>query len=238
MRPHEWLLIPVLRYSDDKDFEYNSGELGFSPAADGLDGHYQASQGTVLLAYGVNDRLAVEFSADILDAKLETAPDDPSDAPPQVKQSGLGRVKARLDWRLLTESGSRPAVFTYAQVRVPHDRNDLLTGTPDWVVNAGIGATRGSSWGTVTLRTAVEYDAGSASRIDWGEVALEYLKRISPHLTVLGSLQMIEGDEESFYGQLQWRVNPDFAVQIGSSVALTSQAIDWAPQLGFVIQMR
>jgi hypothetical protein len=145
---------------------------------------------------------------------------------------------ARVDWRWLTESGGRPEVVTYAQVRVPHNRDDLLTGTPDWVINAGVGATRGSSWGTVTLRAAVEYDAGSASRTDWGQVALEYLKRISPHMTVLGSVQMNEGDEGSLFGQLQWRVSPDFVVQLGSGVGLTTRAIDWAPQLSFVIQMR
>lgn len=238
VRPQELLLLPSLRYSDDKDFEYNSGELGFSPAVDGLEGHYQASQGAVLLAYGVNDRLAVEFGAEFKDAKLEKAPDDPSNAPQEVKQSGLGRVTVGVDWRLLAESGDRPEIVTFAQAYIPHNRNDLLTGTADWLINAGFSAARGFSWGTTTLRVGAAFDTSSPSVTDWGEVTFEYLRQISPKVTVLGALQMLEGDEGSLIVQLQWQPNSDFAVQFSNSVGLTTRAIDWAPQLAFVIRIR
>jgi len=234
----EWLLIPSLGYSDDEDFEYNSGELGFTPAVDELKGHYRASEAALLFAYGVSERLVVEFGAEGLQARLQTAENDPSNAPAEVQQSGLGDVKIRADWRWLTESGRRPEVVPYAQVRVPHDRNELLTGTPDWLMNAGFSTSRRFDWGTTTLRVGVEFDLASASVTDWGEVALEYQKHITPGVTVLGSLQMLEGDEGSFIAQVEWQASRNCAVQFSSGFALTSHAIDWAPEVSFVVRLR
>jgi len=234
----QWLFIPTLGYSNDEDFEYNSGELGYAPAVDELKGHYRASEVALLFAYGMSERLVLEFGAEALQASLQTADNDPSDAPDEVKQSGLGDVKIRADWRWLDESGRRPEVVTYAQVRFPHNRNELLTGTADWLMNAGFSTSRRFDWGTTTLRVGVEFDLASASVTDWGEVALEYLKSITPSVKVLGSLQMLEGDEGSLIAQVQWQASRDCAVQFSSGFAVTSHAIDWAPEVSFVVRLR
>jgi hypothetical protein len=239
IRAGEWLVLPMFGYSSDEDFQYDPAEFGFPrpPDLDEFLGRYRADEGGLLVAYAFSDRLALELNAATVRATLDRASDDASGFPARVRESGLGNVSLRADWRWLSESGRRPEIDTYVQARTPHDSDKVLIGTPDWVFNVGIGATRGFDWGTLTFRVSAEYDLASASTTDWGEATLEYLKRISPRFRALAALTVLQGDEASFIGQLQWQVSEDTALELGSGVALTPEALDWTPRLGFVISL-
>lgn len=233
VREGEWAVFPSFEYSRDHDLDYNPAEFGFTGASgDEFFGEYRAREGEVLLAYGLDDNLALELEAAAMKATLQKAANDLSNMPNELSESGLGDVRARLDWRWMTESGRRPELFTYADVLIPHNTSKLLVGTSDWLVNVGIGAIRGFSWGTTTFRAGVLYDFSSASQIDWGEVAIEYLKRVSPTVSVYGGLIMAEGDEGSLVAELQWHLSPNVVLKLNSGVALTSHAMDLAPEIG------
>lgn len=229
----EVLTLVDLQYNRDHDFEYDPREFGFSSPVEGESkGHYWDSSVDVLVAYGLNDDMALEIEAAASKASLEKADDDLSNMPNELKESGLGNVRARLDWRLLEENERRPEVFTYIGVLAPHNSSDHLIGTPDWVANAGAGVVRGYDWGTITFRMGLEYDLGSASELDWGEVALEYLKRLSPEMTVYGAVKVFEGDEYSLVGELQWHLSPSIILKLNSGVGLTSHGMDFSPRIG------
>ena len=233
VRDDELLVFLDFQYNRDNEFEYDPNEFGFASPGE-FKGHYWDSNAVVLVAYGFEEDLALELEAAASKASLQKADNDISNMPNELKESGLGDVKARLDWRILRESESRPEVFSYIGVLVPHDTSKFLVGTPDWVGNAGAGVVRGFSWGTMTFRMGVEYDFGSASEIDWGEVAVEYLKRLSPAMTVYGAVEVLEGDEFSLVGELQWHLSPNIILKLNSGVGLTSHGMDWSPKIGVI----
>lgn len=73
---------------------------------------------------------------------------------------------------------------------------NVLIGTPDWELELGTGVTKGFSFGTFTLRAAVEHDFAE-DETALGEAALEWVKRISPEVRVyLG----VEGSEDEREG--------------------------------------
>lgn len=196
VRDGELLTSLEFRYNRDNEFEYDPNEFGFSSSAPTeFKGRYWDSSADVLVAYGLNDDLVLELEAAATRASLQKADDDLSGMPNELKESGLGDVRTRLDWRLLRETEDRPEVFTYVGALIPHDKSEHLIGTGDWLGFGGAGVVRGFDWGTMTFRMGVEYDFGSASEIDWGEVAIEYLKRLSPTMTVYGAVSVLEGDE-------------------------------------------
>ncbi len=231
VRQRELLVAPAFRYFQDHDFEYDPRELGF-PSGGEFKGRYRASEEVLFLAYGLSDRLAWELEAAALQASLRRDASDPSGMPDEVKQSGLGDVETRLTWRWLAESDRRPEVFSYAKVLFPHERDQRLVGTPDWVFNLGLGVTRGFRWGTLTVRIAGEYDTASASPIDFSDVAVEYLKRLSPRFTVLGALVLVQGDEGSLVAELRWHLSPHAVLWLSSGQGLTPHGADWAPEAG------
>ena len=235
VRERELLVFPFARYSRDSDIEYDPNEFGFSAPTEYL-GHYDSSEVGALLAYGWNDRVAVEFQAAASRATLETATEDNSGMPDRLEESGLGNVRARITWRVLTEQGSRPEVFTYGTVAFPHDRDKRLIGTPDWFFNAGIGVIRGFDWGTVTVRSSVEFDLESQTVGDWGDTAIEYLKRLSPAWSVAGAILLRQGDEGLLIAEVQWQPNPNVAIKLTNAQGITSNGLDWVPQLGVVFR--
>jgi hypothetical protein len=239
VREGEWTVFPSYEYLRDHDLDYDPAELGFPGASsDQFFGEYRAQEAELLIAYGLDDDLVLELEVGGLKSSLKKAPDDDSNMPDELSASGLGDVRVRLDWRLMTESGRRPELFTYADVQVPHDTSKPLVttsaeiGTSDWVVHAGVGAIRGYSWGTMTYRAGVLYDFRSNSQIDWGEVAVEYLKRVSPTISVYAGLIIDQGDEGSLVGELQWHLSPNVILKLNSGVAVMSHGIDWEPEIG------
>ena len=109
----------------------------------------------------------------------------------------------------------------------------MLIGTSGAQVKFGTGVIRGFSWGTVTARAAVEYSAGSTSKFDLGEYAVEYLKRLSPKWRVYVGVEGSQ-DEVSIIPELQWHLHRNVFVKFNSGFGLTSKATDWTPEVGVV----
>lgn len=232
VRGGELLLYPFYEYYRDNNFEYAPVELGFT-AQDDYRGRFRAHEGLLFAAYGITDDVAFEIEAAVIDGSLEKAPTDPTGAPRLISESGLGDVEGQLRWRWRRETDRRPEVFSYAEVVLPHHRDQVLIGTPGWELKFGTGLVRGFRWGTLTARAAIDYDEASSSHFDLGEYAVEYLRRLSPAWRVYAGLEG-SSDELAVIGEIQWHVSRHVFVRINNGIGLTSKATDWAPELGVV----
>jgi hypothetical protein len=81
----------------------------------------------------------------------------------------------------------------------------------------------------------VEYDAGS-SAFGAGEIALEYLKRLSEDLRFFLMLEGTE-DEWGLVPEIQLRFGRYGYLKVGSGFGLTSKATDVAPEVGFMFTL-
>lgn len=88
------------------------------------------------------------------------------------------------------------------------------------------------------------YDTFSSSAIDFGEYAVEYLKRVSPHLAVLLGYRVLEGDEASLVTELHWSPSPRVTVRLGnrlgivsSALSATTNSVDYQPGVGMVLRL-
>ena len=156
--------------------------------------------------------------------------------PARLEESGLGDVEGQLRWRWTAESDSRPEVFSYFETVLPLQKDRKLIGTPGWEFKLGTGMVRGFAWGTMTLRLAAEYDA-SEGKLEAGEYAIEYLKRVSPVWRVFLGVEGSE-DEIEMIPELHWFLRPDVFVKLNSAFGVTSKAADWAPELGVMFSFR
>jgi len=231
VRRGELFVYPAFAHARDHDFEYDPNEFGFAAPGE-FKGRYRESRGLLAVAYGWTDRVAVELEANVKRASLEKGAGDPSAFPARLEESGLGKVKARVNLRWLEERGRRPELFGYGELVAPHDSSEHLIGTENWIVNGGLGVIRGFQAGTVTFRAGFEWDTASASPTDWQEIALEYLKRVTPSWTVYGALTVSEGDEGSVVGELQWRASRHVTLRLRSAYGLSPHGPDWAPEVG------
>lgn len=231
----EWLLYPFLEYYRDNNLEYSPDEFGHSLDAD-FRARYRASEGLVFIGYGLTDRLAFEMEAAVIRARLTKSPDDPSSMPPVLEESGLGDVEGQLRFRWNRETERTPEVFSYFETVLPLQRNKRLIGTQDWEFKFGTGAVRGFSWGTMTLRAAMEYDAADQN-MALGEVAVEYLRRVSSRIAVYAG---VEGTQDEIEGitEVQWRVGRNVVLKFNNAFGLTSKATDWAPEFGVLFRFR
>lgn len=231
----ELLVYPFFEYYRDKDAEYSPDELGY-----GLDqdyrGKFRGSEGLIFLGYGISDRLAVELEAAVITARQEKAPEDPSSMPASIEESGLGDVEGQLRWRWNHETERRPEVFTYLETVFPFQKHRKLIGTQDWEFKLGTGIVRGFSWGTATVRAALEYDAAEGTAA-LGEYAIEYLKRIAPALRVLAAVEGSE-DEVELITEAQWFLRPNIFLKLNNAFGVTSKATDWAPEVGIMFSFR
>ncbi len=230
VRHREVLVSPFVEFYIDDDFEYKPAELGYDLDQDFF-GKYRATEGLLFLAWGVTDRLAIEFEAAAITAELTTGRDDPS-TPEKISQSGLGDVQMQLDYTVLKETATRPEVFSYFEVVFPSNKDELLIGTSDFELKAGGGVTRGFRWGTVTGRLSVAH-ARSEGTTELGEWAFEYLKRISPKWRVYGGVEGTQ-DEVELILEAQWHVSDRVYLRFNNGFGLTAKATDFAPDLGIV----
>ncbi len=223
-------------YYLDHDMEYSPVELGYGLDQDFL-GKYRAAEGLIFIAYGLTDWLAIELEAAIIKAKLWKASDDPSSLPSTIEESGLGDVESQLRWRWLEESAVRPELFGYFETVFPLQREKLLIGTQDWEFKLGSGITKGFPFGTFSLRAAVEYNAAE-SKVELGEYAGEYVKRLSPHWRVYLGLEGSQ-DEVELITEAQIHIKPEkVVVKLNNAFGLTSKATDWAPEVGLMLFQR
>ncbi|MGH2626865.1 MAG: hypothetical protein ACRDHY_09475, partial [Anaerolineales bacterium] len=109
------LLYPFFEYYHDNDFEYKPAELGYGLDQD-FRGKYRASEGLIFVGYGLTDWLAVEFEAAVITATLEKSPNDTTQTPAKIEESGLGDVEGSLRARFLTETAGRPELFGLLEV--------------------------------------------------------------------------------------------------------------------------
>jgi hypothetical protein len=225
------LVYPYVEYYKDSNFEYSPDELGFTQDVD-YRGEYEELEGLLFIGYGVSERLAVEVEAAVTTAELERSAADQSGLPAEISESGIGDVEGQVRLRLAAETERRPEIFSYFEVVAPTQNKGSLIGTTDWEFQLGGGLVRGFSWGTLTGRAAVEYDAAE-SVFGLGEAAVEYLKRLSARWRVFGAVEGT-GDEIELITEAQWHVSPRTYVKLNSAFGLTSKAPDWAPEVGVV----
>jgi len=241
IQPHQLLIFPFYEHVSDHNQEYNPSILGFGRDED-FRGRFRSNSAQILLAYGLSDRLAVEFGISRTKATLEKSPSDTTAMPTRIEESGLGDVEGQIRMRVTRESARRPEIFGFLEVTVPSQKKKLLIGNSDWDLRPGIGVVRGFSWGTVTFRTTLEYSKEQSAveqprNLDIGETSLEYLKRLSHALRVSLALEGGEGgapDEWEFRSGLQWRVTRAVFLKLDNSLGLFSKSPDWTPQVGLM----
>ncbi|MBI5445482.1 MAG: hypothetical protein HY900_30240 [Deltaproteobacteria bacterium] len=173
------------------------------------------------------------MEAAYISASLEKAPDDPSAMPTKVEESGLGDVEGQIRWRFQREAAKRPELFTFFETVFPLQKDKTLIGTQDWEFKLGAGVTRGFSWGTMTVRAAVEYSGGE-KKVDWGEYAIEYVRRLSPAFRFVAIIEGVQLDEVTAITEIQWHLSPRAFVKANVGIGLTPNATDVAPELGIV----
>jgi hypothetical protein len=228
----ELVVYPFFETYVDDDFEYKPEELGSVGDVD-YRGHYRAKEGLILIAYGLTERLAVEFEVAGISATLDKSPGDMSPLPARIEESGLGDVEGQVRWRWNRESAARPEFFSFAEFVVPHAKHRPLIGTPGVEVKFGSGMIRGFSWGTLMARASVEYEGGSSSQFDSGEYAFEFVKRLNRRFRMYAGLEGTQ-DEISAVGELQIHLTPRVMIKAGTGIGLTSKATDLAPEVGIL----
>lgn len=119
---------------------------------------------------------------------------------------------------------------------IPHDKDEVLIGTPGWEFKLGTGLVKGFGWGTLTARVAVDYSEASSSHFDLGEYAVEYLKRLSPRFRIYVGLEGTQ-DELSLITEVQWHLGRNVFVRLNNGLGLTSKATDWTPEVGILFTL-
>lgn len=225
----QFLLYPFYEYYYDKDAEYAPNELGGQSDVD-YRGKFVGHEMLIFLGYGISDRLAIEFEAAYMTAKLTRSADDLEEPNGVVEESGLGDVESQIRWRWNHESPRKPEFFSYFETVFPFQKDKELIGTSDWEFKLGSGMMKGFKWGTLTLRLAVEYDAAE-SLFEAGEFALEYLKRVSPLFRFYIGVEGAQ-DEVELITDLQFHFSKKVMLRVNNAFGLTSKATDYAPELG------
>jgi hypothetical protein len=227
----EFIIYPFYEYYHDSDAEYAPNELGGVSDTD-YRGKFVGHEGLIFLGYGISDRLAVEFEAAVMSAKLTRSSEDPEGASEVIEESGLGDVESQIRWRWNHESEKKPEYFSYFETVFPVQKNDdkVLIGTSAWEFKLGSGVVKGFTWGTMTVRLAAEYD-GAEKVFEFGEYALEYLKRVSPFFRFYVGLEGSQ-DELELITDLQFHFTKFAFIRVNNSFGVTSKATDYAPELG------
>lgn len=236
VRDGELLVYPFVEWYDDPNLEYKPSELGYASDVD-YRGRYRATEGLLFLGYGLTPNIALELEAAVITATLEKAPADPSPMPARVKESGLGDVEAQLRWRWKEETATGPEAFTYFETVFPLQRSKRLIGTSEWEYKLGVGATRGYRFGTMTLRAAVEYSR-EEGKLDAGEYAIEYLRRLSRAWRVVALIEGNQLDEVALITEAQWHFHPRAFLKLNNAWGLTTNASRAEPEGGLMLSWR
>lgn len=232
----ELLIYPFYEYYRDNDLQYSPNELGGVGAQD-FQGRYRANEGLIFLGYGITDRLAIEFEAAVISATFEKDPGDATGTPARIEESGLGDVEGQITWRWTRETGRRPEVFSFLEAVSPQNTSKALIGTPDWEFKLGSGVSRGYAFGTLTGRVAVEYVVDSTTPWDLGEWAFEYFRRVPSGWGFYAGFEGQATDEVSFVGEVQRRLGDKATFKLNSSIGLTENATDFAPEVGIMFRL-
>jgi hypothetical protein len=238
IRKGELLVHPFFEYVRDDNREYQPQEFGVGPDVD-FRGRARRRAGQLFLGYGVTDWLALEVEGAYLRETLSRSARDTFPTPSKIDESGITDLEAQIRVRPLRETARRPEVYAFLEITARAQENKLLIGDPDWDFRPGLGLTRGFSWGTLTARVTGEYNR-AGKNLDFGEVALGYLKRLHPAWRVYLGVEGGEGgamDEWELIPGVQWSPLPTLLVRVESPLGLSSKAADWSPQFGFVFAL-
>jgi len=230
----DFVVYPFYEYTKTSAFEYKPKEIGYPGGEDYL-GKLVEHEYLLFLSYGISDRVIVELEGALYTkATFDKAPDDPSDVPSRLVESGLGDVETQVRWRWSEETEHRPEMFSYFEVVFPFQKSEKLIGTSDWEGAFGFGVIRGFRWGTITGRIALAYD-GEDNSGELGEYAFEYLKRVSPHWRLVASLEG-ESDELAAIGEAQWHFSDRAFLKLNCGFGLSEKTPDVAPEVGVLFR--
>lgn len=231
----ELQIYPFFEAYKDDDFEYKPEEFGAIGAID-YRGRFRATEGLLFIGYGITDNLAFEMEVAGISATFDKSPLDPSAVPARIEESGVGDIEGQLRWRWRRETATRPELFSYTEIVLPHHKEKVLIGTSGTEIKFGTGLIRGFRWGTLTARAAVEFASGSSSQFDVGEYAVEYLKRLGPRWRIYAGLEGTQ-DELSAIAELQWHLSKHVVLKINNGFGITSKATDYAPEIGILFSI-
>ena len=183
------------------------------------------------LGYGFSDSIALEFEAKLYtSAEFTKSPLDTSPVPPRLKESGFAGAEAQIRWMMREETRYRPALYSFAEVEFPLQDTKVLIGAQDVEFAVGTGFIRAFEWGTLNARVSIAYD-GDENKIEFGEYAIEYLKRVNDRWRLVATLEG-EDDELSLIGEVQLTLAPGAMLKLNSGFGVTEKAADFAPEVG------
>lgn len=233
----QWMVYPFVEYDKNTDEEYSPLELNFPrPGFVGEEeffGESSQSEAVIFLSYGFSDTLAFEFEAELYaSAELIKSPLDTSPVPPRLTESGFAGAEAQIRWMMREETTERPAMYSFAEIEFPFQDRKVLIGAQDYEAAVGIGFIRAFGWGTLNARASLAVD-GAESKLELGEYAIEYLRRINDRWRLVATVEG-EDDELSFIGEAQLTLRPGAILKLNSGIGLTKKASDFAPEIGVV----
>lgn len=231
----QWMVYPFYEYSSNSDDEYDPREFGFPrPGAVGEEeffGEGSQHEAVLFIGYGFSDTLAFEFEAELYaSATLDKSALDTSPLPARTKESGFAGAEAQLRWMWQGETRERPALYSFFEVEFPFQDTKVLIGATDLEFAVGAGFIRGFEWGTLNGRVSIAYD-GEENKVELGEYALEYLKRVNDRWRLVATLEG-EEDEVSIIGEAQLTLWPGAILKLNSGFGVTKKAEDFAPEIG------
>jgi hypothetical protein len=233
----QWMVYPFLEYDKNTDEEYTPTELGFPRAGftgeEEFFGELSQREAVLFLGYGLSEKFALEFEAELyVDATLDKSPLDTSPVPARINESGFAGAEAQLRWMMREETAERRAIYSFYEVEFPLQDTKVLIGAQDVELAAGVGFIRHHSWGTMNGRVSVAYD-GAEHKLELGEYAIEYLKRVNDRWRVVGTIEG-EDDEVSLIGEGQLTLREGIILKLNSGFGLTKKASDFAPEIGVI----
>jgi hypothetical protein len=233
VRRGEWMAYTFYEYERDSAAAYTGEELGFAGDEE-YAGTSTEHQAIMFLAWGLTPNVALEFETILYQrATLRRDPaDTTSGLPEEFSESRYGGIEAQLHWRLTTETRHRPEFFMNLEAGPPDAGDMVLLGNADWEAEAGLGAIKAFTWGTVAVRASLAFD-GEDHEFSPGEFAIEYCRRLSPACRVAAAI-IGEPDELSVLGELQWRFRENAFTRLNLAVGVTDEAPDFGGQFGVV----
>jgi hypothetical protein len=233
VRQNEFVFYPFYEYTRTRNFEYAPREVGGVGTTDFRGKKYE-HEFLVFLGYAFSDSLLVEFESALRSTvEFRKAPDDTSNAPAQLRESGLGDTEAQIRWRIAKETETRPDITVFFETVFPLQRSKKLLGSQNWQFASGAVLTKGYSFGTLSLRGGVGYDRGDRKfKVD--EYAIDYLKKLSPAWRVALSLEGHES-ELSIIGEVQYTLSKNAILKINSGFGLSKKDRAFAPEIGVLL---
>jgi hypothetical protein len=239
IREKEFLFYPFYEYTRTNEFEYTPKDFGFRGVGedDAFSGKTVEQEALVFIAYAFNDSLAVEFESAVYSSVdfTKASNDTNASVPSRLRESGLGDTETNIRWRYLKETESRPEATFFFKTVYPLQRTKKLLGTQHWEFDPGVVLTKGYPLGTLALRLSATYGTGE-DKLEFGEWAVDYVKRLNPTWRFVLSLEGLQQDEVSVIGEVQYTLGKNAVLKLNSGFGVTEKAADFAPEIGVLFR--